>query len=169
MQLSGMSPGKRVGTYLRTSPEWIISELASMAYGLVNVPLFDTWPLEMVAQSVNETGLVLVICSSRTLPGILTIAPKCPTLRHVLVLIDTLDDLDLQRAQRAGLTSLITQREVIDLGKAHPKEVHSSKPDDLARICYTSGSSDVSKGVLLTHDNLISEASKYSPFFFFLS
>lgn len=41
-KITGIFQGEKVGLYLINRPEWVLTDLASLAYGFVTVPLYDT-------------------------------------------------------------------------------------------------------------------------------
>lgn len=52
-----------------------------------------------------------------------------------------------------------TISDVEKLGMAKPSEDHPPAPEDLAVICYTSGTTDAPKGVMLSHENIVANFS----------
>ena len=53
---------------------------------------------------------------------------------------------------------VVTLEEVQRLGRKHPRPHQPPSPHDLALLCYTSGTTGTPKGVMLTHNNLLSFA-----------
>jgi long-chain acyl-CoA synthetase len=129
---------------------------------------------------IKEAEITIVFVEAKHIDSIVQLAPKCPKIR-VLVSIDRVEKETLDKATES-LTSLARPISVTlhiwDLlpfclllveaaGKAHPLPPTPPKPDDVATICYTSGTSGPPKGAVLTHWNLTSSAIAFSQGFVF--
>lgn len=65
----------------------------------------------------------------------------------------------LSSQTNVDLLPVWTISDVEKLGMAKPCEDHPPAPEDLAVICYTSGTTDAPKGVMLTHENIVANFS----------
>lgn len=152
----GAKTGDRVAILAENRPEWTMSDFAIMAAGAVSVPIYPTllpWQIEYI---INDSGSVVVICSSEEqLRKIQEIRGHCPSINHV-VLCDPM--LKLPEGVK-------TFRSVVEMGSAQEKSegrarfdqlLRERKPDDLATIVYTSGTTGNPKGAMLTHGNITS-------------
>ncbi|EIN07731.1 acetyl-CoA synthetase-like protein [Punctularia strigosozonata HHB-11173 SS5] len=133
-----------------------IIDLAMNAYQKVSVSLYDTLGKDSVEYIINHAYLTVVFVGPQHIPTVLKLAPRIPCLKMVV----SLDDLSAEA--KPLLTSwadsvnikLTTLRELEALGKENLIEPIPATPDQLATICYTSGTTSNPKGVLLTHGNL---------------
>lgn len=131
----GVKPHDCVAVVSKTRPEWVIADYAILLLDAVSVPIYPSTPAEQMAYILNDAQVVLSIVENRAL------ADKLPHGARV-VLIDAPDDgVSLAALSRAG--------EVIRADKTR---------EDLATLVYTSGTTGMPKGVMLTHGNLIANA-----------
>ncbi|MBA8878376.1 malonate--CoA ligase [Phyllobacterium myrsinacearum] len=136
----GIRPGDRVAVQVEKSPEALMLYLACIRCGAVYLPLNTAYTLAELDYFISDAEPRLVVVTPKAREGITTIASRYGAL------VETLDD--------KGGGSLL------ELAKEEsPDFVDATRTgDDLAAILYTSGTTGRSKGAMLTHDNLLSNA-----------
>uniref|UniRef100_A0A8D0AC05 Long-chain-fatty-acid--CoA ligase n=1 Tax=Sander lucioperca TaxID=283035 RepID=A0A8D0AC05_SANLU len=130
--------------------EWTISELACYTYSMVAVPLYDTLGTEAIGYIIDKASISTVICDVPQKARLILdcISGKGRTVKTI-VLIEPFDSELVSRGQECGI-------EILSL-----KEFELPKPDDLALICFTSGTTGNPKGAMLTHGNVISNTAAF--------
>lgn len=137
----GIAPGERIAVQVEKSVEAVMLYLASLRSGMVFLPLNTAYQSAEMAYFIENAEPTVVVCSSNNFGWVSKLAFKAGT-GHVF----TLDD------DRTG--SLLTRAAMCPDQHA----VVSRAADDLAAILYTSGTTGRSKGAMLTHGNLLSNA-----------
>ncbi|RSN62362.1 acyl-CoA synthetase [Streptomyces sp. WAC 04229] len=128
----GLSPGDRVGAYGHNSDAYLIAFLACARAGLVHVPVNQNLTGDDLAYLVGQSGSSLVLAD----PGL---AGRLPDGTRVLALRDA-DD------------SLLTR-----LAAAPAYDGPEPAGDDLVQLLYTSGTTALPKGAMMTHRALVHE------------
>ena len=147
----GIGKGDRVAILSENRWEWTVSDLAILALGAVDVPLYATNTPEQVGYMMRDSGAKIVIVSSAVQRDKLASAGEMPSLERVVVMNEGEQGSDESFARLlAGASAKEQQDAVFDA------MVAAAKPDDLATIIYTSGTTGEPKGVELTHGNLAS-------------
>uniref|UniRef100_A0A914D0T0 long-chain-fatty-acid--CoA ligase n=1 Tax=Acrobeloides nanus TaxID=290746 RepID=A0A914D0T0_9BILA len=169
----GLNPGQGtfIGIFSKNCPEWVITEHAAYTFSNVLVPLYETLGAETSAFIINHTEIELVVCDTQEkAKTLLHNIEKFPTLKHI-VCIDSNLSSELRRLADKAEINLYTFHELHRLGvEVKRTSPHvPPKPEDLATICYTSGTTGIPKGVMLTHGNVIADATiaeyfKYSEY-----
>lgn len=140
--LSSLAPlGARVAVQVEKSPEALILYLATVRAGLVYLPLNTAYHESEVSYFLNDAQPTVVVCDSHNLDWVQRIAQQAGTA-HVLTLDADAGGTLMQRAA--------------DMDTSFEAVVRQA--DDLAAILYTSGTTGRSKGAMLTHGNLASNA-----------
>ncbi len=151
----GLRKGDRVGLISENRWEWAVSDYATLAAGLVNVPLFPTLQAPQIGASLQHSGARAVIVSTRAqLKKIAEIHAQTP-IEHVVVM----DEDALESFPSALSFSSLLAAKQQGRDAAFDAQAHSVTPSDLASIIYTSGTTGEPKGVMLTHGNLASNVS----------
>ncbi|KAM3912712.1 long-chain-fatty-acid--CoA ligase 5 [Leptodactylus fuscus] len=156
------SPEQFIGVFSQNRPEVVIAELACFTYSMVVVPLYDTLGAEAIVFIVNRADLSLVVCDKPDKAAILL--SNCekgltPGLKIIVLMEEFGDDLK-ERAAKIGV-ELLLMADVEYLGKENFKKPVPPQPDDLCLICFTSGTTGDPKGAMLTHKNVVADASSF--------
>ena len=148
----GRARGEAVALLSRSRAEWVQADFAIFSTGCVTVPIYPTYTPEQVAYLVNDAGARSLIVEDTTQLGrLLPIRTAMPGLEQIVVIQGDAPDvpavLDWARLRRLGRERADTLRRVL------AERVASGRPDDVATIVYTSGTTGTPRGVIQTHAN----------------
>ena len=156
LQRWGMKRGERVGLVSENRWEWPVVDFAVLAMGGVDVPLYETLTPEQMGYVLRDAGARAVVVSNRLQYNKLVAAGEIPTLEFVAVLDEG------EFAGAASVAEVFKRAPELELPDAEfDALLKETKPEELATIVYTSGTTGDPKGVMLTHRNL-AENLRYS-------
>jgi len=148
----GVEQGDRIGFYAKNSIYWVMGAEACNAYSLTSVAIYDTLGEENREYIVNQSEIRGICSTSSLLTNICDLANSCPKLKYV-ILMDSVDEKKKQQAAAVNL-ELFGFEELEKLGEEHFISPIPPKPDDLAILMYTSGTTSRPKGVMISHKNI---------------
>ncbi|HSF25462.1 MAG TPA: long-chain fatty acid--CoA ligase, partial [Blastocatellia bacterium] len=154
----GIRSGERLAIWSEDRPEWNIADLGSLAIGAVDVPIYATQTPAQVEYILADSGARGVFISSTFLDTALAIKARVPSLEFVFCF-----DAIPSAVQDAAI---IASGDLVSRGRAlfgeqpgiYESLWRAAKPEDLATLLYTSGTTGDPKGVMLTHRNLTANA-----------
>lgn len=152
----GIRAGDRVGLISENRPEWSIVDLAILSAGAVTVPIYTTQSVDQIRYILEDSGArALMISGGRILKHARPGFEGLDTLQDIVV-FDPKGVTGLNRA--VSLESVEARGATVDRedATAFEKLLGRGRAEDLATIIYTSGTTGEPKGVMLTHDNFIS-------------
>jgi long-chain acyl-CoA synthetase len=150
----GLKAGDRVGLMLRNSPEWVIFDQAALGLGLVVVPLYTQDRPDNVAYIVNDSGCkVLLFGTNEQWAAFNDVRDQLGGLVRILI-VDPVVQPIAGAADDARVQSI--EQWLPDQGTATQHLERSG--DELATIVYTSGTTGKPKGVMLSHNNILTNA-----------
>jgi len=156
----GFRRGDKVAIIGDNRPEWLYTELAAQALGGAAVGIYqDSLPRELAYIIDHADATMVVVEDQEQVDKVLEIKEELPRVRKVIY-------FDPRGLRSYGDPLLAYFPEVEALGKeygaTHPDffatEVARGQGEDVALIAYTSGTTGMPKGAMLTHCNLISMA-----------
>ncbi|XP_068607219.1 long-chain-fatty-acid--CoA ligase 1a [Brachionichthys hirsutus] len=150
-----------IGIFSQNRPEWTISELACYTYSLVAVPLYDTLGKEAIGYIIDKADISTVICDVPEKARMILdhVGGKGSKVKTI-VLMEAFDGDLLTRGQECGI-EIINLKEFEALGKANQREPLPPKPEDLAIVCFTSGTTGHPKGAMLSHRSIIANTAAF--------
>jgi long-chain acyl-CoA synthetase len=149
----GLVKGDRVALLSENRWEWAIADFASLALGLVDVPIFPTLQPELTGDLLAHSGARVAVVSTRQQYEKVAKARARTAIEQVIMMDQ------VPGAEAVWFESLMP---VAGEGKRDPEfeaVAESISPDDTATIIYTSGTTAEPKGVLLTHGNMAQNIS----------
>ena len=154
LQRLGVAPGDRVAILSENRPEWAIADYACLTARLTDVAVYSTLPPSQIAYILRDSGAVAVFVSTREQ------AEKLAQLRAELPALRWVIGFDELSAPAELTLSVLEERgregETPESIAAYRAQALQVRPDDLATLLYTSGTTGEPKGVMLTHDNFYS-------------
>ena len=150
----GVQPGDRVAILSENRPEWAMADLAILSAGAVTVPIYTTLAEPEVGYILRNSGAHLLFVSDpQQMSRVLHLQKE---LGLKIVLFDAPYRVSGPRVWwfgellGLGITASAEQRQALE------RRLEQGKPGDPASIIYTSGTTGDPKGVVLTHDNFLS-------------
>jgi long-chain acyl-CoA synthetase len=132
----GIRPGDRVIILSENCPNWVIVYFSVTFLGAVAVPILPGFSEENIRHIVRDSGAVAAFAAAKFLPRVQGVDP--------VRIVWKMEDFS-KAWSRSGEAAR---------SESQPHQA-GPKPEDLAVIIYTSGTTGHSKGVMLTHDNIV--------------
>ena len=152
----GLRKGEKAAILAANSPEWTLTDAGCQFAGVVDVPIYTTLAPASVKYILKDSSAkILFVDTNEAHERIAEIIPECPSL-EMLVFFDS---------SVTGIPGAISLTDLEDRGRAAMSEFKegfadglrkSVGADDIATLIYTSGTTGEPKGVMLTHNNIIS-------------
>jgi long-chain acyl-CoA synthetase len=149
----GFEAGQKLCLLSENRPAWTMTDLATLCAGGLTVPIYTTLVPEQIRYIIDDSDATVVVVSNADhWQKVESLRPGLTKVKHYITFADE------------APAGVLTLKEVMDKGRAaagskpglFDELVARVKPGDEATLIYTSGTTGVPKGVILTHDNLIS-------------
>jgi long-chain acyl-CoA synthetase len=159
----GIKAGDRVALLSENRPEWSITDLAILSLGAVNVPIYTTQAVEQVRFILEDSGARMLFVSGRRVfkharPGVEGV--------EQLEKFIFFDEDAASETGSAAMTLDALEKRGAERDRQEPENydarLNGVRAGDLATIIYTSGTTGEPKGVMLTHENFVSNIRSIS-------
>ncbi len=144
----GVRKGDRVAVMLPNCPQWVISYYAVLKLGAVLVQTNPMYVERELEHQLNDSGAKLIIVLDSLYPRVKNIRAHTPLQQVVCVSF----------TEPAAIDNTLSFEALLKDYPASPPEVKIDPREDVAVFQYTGGTTGVSKGVMLTHYNLVANA-----------
>ena len=155
LQHLGIKPGDRVAQLSENRSQWLITDLAIQLSGAIHVPIHTPLTGAQITYQVIDSGARLVLVSNQEQAEKLVAAST-----------DLPSDLNVVSydpcSQEVAGAEILLLDQLVETVPRDPEDLlaASVQSDSLATILYTSGTTGAPKGVMLTQDNLVSNAAE---------
>ena len=139
-------------------PEWLYADLAAQASRAIAVGIYPTNVADQVKYILDNSESSFVVCKDQEqVDKILEVQDDLPRLKKIVV-------IDMKGLRKYTDPKIVSFTEVERIGRAlHEKSpdlfdgmIEAVEPEDVAIMVYTSGTTGVPKGAMITHLNMIS-------------
>jgi long-chain acyl-CoA synthetase len=144
---AGIKRGDRVCIISNNRVEWAVLCYACLGLGAAVVPMYEAQLAKEWAFIANDCGAVAIMTASKEIYAkVQEIKDKAPTVQHVWCFGLPKDDANSYEA-------------LLEAGKKSPAPSITPEPKDTACFIYTSGTTGNPKGVILSHNNIVSNVN----------
>ena len=153
----GLQRGDTIAVLSENRPEWLYADIGAQCMGMLSTGIYPTSSPEQVQYILNDADVQLLFVENQEqYDKVTAVRGACPALRHIVIthlkgLRDLQDPMatDFERFAARGMALAREQASQFE------QAIDSSRPDDVAFLVYTSGTTGVPKGAMITNRNLV--------------
>ncbi len=155
----GIRRGDHLSIISENRSEWIIADIAMMVIGAIDCPIYPTLTSRQIEFIFNDAVVKIAVVSNQfQLNKVLKCRSDVRSLKKIIVMADRVENPD---------NNVLLFTDVLRMGESFSREnpsyiehsLHQIKPSDVATIIYTSGTTGNPKGVMLSHHNIVFDAT----------
>ncbi|KAK7351120.1 hypothetical protein VNO77_10329 [Canavalia gladiata] len=156
LALLGHLRDERAAIFTDTGVKWFIALQGCFRRNVTVVTMYSSLGEEALCHSLNETEVTTVICGRKELKSLAHISGQLDSVKRVICMDDDIPS-DASSSQHGW--TITSFANVERLGRENPVEADLPLSADVAVIMYTSGSTGLPKGVMMTHGNILATVS----------
>jgi long-chain acyl-CoA synthetase len=152
----GVQQGERVAILAGNCIEWAIADYAILHCGAVTVPVYPTLQSAGVQQILKDCQATAAFVADSEQLEKLGGLQEMPHLQRAIVFHTNVDETTTGGRAVYSMSEFENRGVAAYDAEAFDRTWRAVQPQDLATLIYTSGTTGVPKGVMLTHDNIVS-------------
>jgi acyl-CoA ligase (AMP-forming) (exosortase A-associated) len=160
----GLGPGDRVGVFLEKRFETVVGKFGAAAAGGAFVPINPLFKARQVGHILRDCNVKVLVTSPARLQGLGDALADCPDLQTLILADHRPGAAPPPEAAAAGQARLLAWEEALAEGGAVDRPGHRRIDADMTAIFYTSGSTGLPKGVVLSHRNMVAGARSVASY-----
>ena len=153
----GLQRGEAIAILSENRPEWLYADLGAQCMGILSTGIYPTSSPEQVQYVLQDAGVrVLFVENQEQYDKVLTVRGHCPALQRI-VITDLKGLRDLADPMAIPFEQFLAQGQA--LAATDPQRfdaaIDASRPEDIAFLVYTSGTTGAPKGAMVSNRNLM--------------
>src|SRR5262252_1685259 len=140
----GVKKGDRVALYMTNRPEYVISVYGIARLGAVFTPMNPTYKEGEIEHQLNDAEASLLVVQESLYPLVRTVRPQLGSLKEIIIV-----------GQQAESGTYLFRDLIRQSSPKHPPQLTLNWAEDLVALPYSSGTTGLPKGVMLTQQNLV--------------
>lgn len=155
----GIRKGDKIATITFNRPEWNFLDMAIMQIGAIHVPIYPT---------ISDSDYQYILAHAEVKMVFVAGWELLRKIEHILPTIPSLNEKEMVYTFK-NLRGYKHLNEIIEIGRANPSVDYLNQikdsilPTEMATMIYTSGTTGIPKGVMLSHQNILSNVIGVSP------
>ncbi|HEU4386265.1 MAG TPA: long-chain-fatty-acid--CoA ligase [Blastocatellia bacterium] len=151
LRLLGLAPGDRLGIFMANCPEWEIGFYAASKLGAIACPINSAYREREITYQLNDAGATILLAHATLWPIVQGAREQLNSVREIV----------LVGSRTVDAAPGIRKYDAIVRGQSADPPATGVDPSQVAVLLYSSGTTGLPKGVMLTHRNLVANHEQH--------
>ncbi|MCO5553359.1 hypothetical protein L7F22_006880 [Adiantum nelumboides] len=158
----GHQSGEKCAIFSETRADWFIALQGCFRHNFSVVTIYASLGEDALVHSLNETEVTTVICDQKQMKKVIDLGERLSSVKRVVYMLELGETSEPSVASAPSSWTVNSFENVKSLGQKSPVQPDLPSAGSVAVIMYTSGSTGLPKGVLMTHGNMVATVAGVS-------